>query len=310
MNSNNINWNRFKYSADNDFFRKWNPKMAYILGFTCADGGIHRKTLTWELSKKHESDKELLQRINGALESTYPIECRAKSIRLRISNPLILQSLLELGIMPNKSKILRMPVVPSEYLRDFARGFLDGDGWITTRIKSDCREISIGFCSGSKEFLKEFANELQQAVKIDHINFRHRTKYTKKQVLSNWYQIECYAESAYKIIKFIYDDLKNDDIYLERKFRIQMKAREFFIEMQARKKITKRWHGIEKEQNCKIEKLLQKFLFEDRMKPVEIARELNISLATVYRWLEKTKVRLPSNRGSEEWKQRILSWNH
>jgi len=41
--------------------------------------------------------------------------------------------------------------------------------------------------------------------------------------------------------------------------------------------------------------------------PREIAKKLGVSLSTLYRWLDKSKVRTLSARGSEEWTKRILT---
>lgn len=151
-----------------------------------------------------QPNRELLEQFNTTLASTYPIEKRKHSYRLRISNKIILNDINKLGIIPNKSKVLSFPSVPDEFLRDFIRGFLDGDGWITIRVRKN----------GVRE--KEF-------------------------------------ESG--------RDMKS---------------------------------------------LLQQLMFQKGLDGIQIAKELNIHSSTVYRWLEKTNVRKPSMRGSEEWKQRVF----
>jgi len=134
MKMGNINSGKRLYNINEDFFKLWNSKMAYILGFTCADGNIYNKTLSWDLSNKDISNLKLLKSFNMALNSNYPIINRPFSYRLKISNPIILRDIKKLGIVPNKTKILLFPHVPEKYLNHFIRGFLDGDGWIITSI--------------------------------------------------------------------------------------------------------------------------------------------------------------------------------
>ena len=54
--------NKLKYSVDESFFDKWTRQMAYILGFTFADGNIHHTSLSWDLQKR---DKEILVKIKN-----------------------------------------------------------------------------------------------------------------------------------------------------------------------------------------------------------------------------------------------------
>ena len=52
----NKNSGKRVYKINNNFFKKWTPQMAYILGFTCAEGNVHGRTLSWDLSNKFESN--------------------------------------------------------------------------------------------------------------------------------------------------------------------------------------------------------------------------------------------------------------
>ena len=161
-----VNPNRFKYKVNQCFFKYWNSQMAYVLGFTFADGNIHHVALAWDL----KSDVELLRKINRAMGSNYPIKKRKNSFRLRISNPFILQDVQKLGVIPDKTKTCLFPNVPGEFFRDFIRGFLDGDGWIYTR--EGRREISVGFSNGSHKFLKGLSRSLNKHLILTTNNLR------------------------------------------------------------------------------------------------------------------------------------------
>jgi hypothetical protein len=293
------------YSINEHFFKFWSSKMAYILGFTCADGCIYKKTLSWELSNKYDSDKELLIKFNKVMNSNYPIKERHNSIRLRISNPSILKDIRSLGITENKSKTLSFPKIPDEFLPHFIRGVLDADGWISFRIRKR-EEFCVGFSSGSIEFMKDLVNKLNIFVKIERFNLRRRTKITKNKSFSNVYQLEFYSENAIKLIKFLYGNLREDDLYLKRKYERQLLARESFHKTNNVRHFGNKWLRLEKEKESKMNDLLRTF-FKEGLIPKDMALKLGISLSTLYRWLDKSGVRTLERRGSEEWNRRIIS---
>jgi DNA invertase Pin-like site-specific DNA recombinase len=84
-----------------------------------------------------------------------------------------------------------------------------------------------------------------------------------------------------------------------------MKAREFFEATSKIKLFGKKWLNIERNNSSKMERILLELLNEGLI-PREIAEKLGISLSTLYRWLDKSKIRLMVQKGSEEWTKRIL----
>lgn len=277
---------RCVYNVDVNFFKIWNSKMAYVLGLTFSDGNIYKTTLSWQLQMR---DKELLFRTRNAMKSNYPIEFSIKknAVRLRISNPLLIESLKQFGLIPNKSKF---PSVPSRFLRDFIRGFLDGDGWIISGKRKN--EICVGFASHDRKFLEELVRHLNGHVPLTSNNLRAKEKVTKKGKISVLHQIEWYGTNAFNIIKFLYNDLKNDDLYLERKYKLQLEARKFYAES----KKGRRWKEVERKYNMPMEKLLSRLFIDKKLNGVQIAEILGISSAATYRWLEKTKLRIPAKK--------------
>lgn len=303
----NENSGKRVYSVNKKFFREWNPKMAYILGFTCADGCVHQRTLSWELSNKFPSDKEILERFSKELNSNYLVEERLKSYRLRINSIFLVKDLEKLGIVPNKTKILKFPKVPNNLLRHFIRGFLDGDGWIITRVRRNGgKEICTGFSNGSRVFMKGLVNNLRNILGISNFNLRERNKLTKKGKVALTYQLEFYSDNANKLINFLYGGLNKEDLFLRRKFEKQLIAKQFYEKTKKIKSFGKRWLSLEEHNKGDMVGILSKSLNEGLM-PREIAGKLGISLSTLYRWLDKSKVRTLSVRGSDEWAKRILT---
>ena len=283
-----INPNRFKYKVNQDFFKNWNSQMAYILGFTFVDGNIHHVSLAWDL----KDDIELLRKINKAMDSDYPIEKRKNSFRLRISNPFILQDVQKLGIVPNKTKTCLLPNVPGEFLRDFIRGFLDGDGWIYTR--EERKEISVGFSNGSQKFLEGLSKSLNKHLILTTNNLRTRKKITKNHKISTCYSLEYYCHNAHKIIQYLYDNLKKSDLYLDRKYKKQIEARKVFKSVLKRPEGIIRRREIEKEYSMPMQEILQKLIKKHRV--IEIAKKFDIHPGTIYNWFKKAKVRLPERK--------------
>lgn len=220
-----INPHLWKYKINVNFFKKPNSQMAYILGFLMADGSFGPTAVSFVVGKKR--DKLLLEKINRVMESDYPLKRRKDgSFRLRIFNPIIIRDLKKLNIKFGKVKNNTLPNIPSCFLRDFIRGYLDGDGWITSDRKN--MEISVGFSSGNRKFLMSLIKKLNQKLNLKTNNLRKREKITKNNKISTCYQLEYYSTNAYKIIKYLYDDLGKDDLFLPRKYQKQLKAREIY----------------------------------------------------------------------------------
>src|SRR5271154_3325218 len=120
--------NRRRYKLNESFFDTWSPEMAYVLGFWFADG-----YMTVDRSYRisfFSNDIQILGDIRRALESTNPIvgNNRDQSFCLRVHSKKLYEGLTRLGGFRAKSRTVTFPFVPKEYLRDFIRGYFDGDG--------------------------------------------------------------------------------------------------------------------------------------------------------------------------------------
>lgn len=286
-----INWNRFDYRVNIDFFKRWTPQMAYVLGFAFADGNVYKTTLAWDLKE----DRSLLEKINRAMASDYPVHRRRASFRLRISNPIIVRDLQELGVYPNKSKKMEFPKISSNFFSHFARGFFDGDGWI--HIRESRNEISLGFSSGSKLFLKGLILNLEKCIKISSSNLRERRSITKKGKESIKYQIDYFCGNAYNVLQFLYDGLGEDGLHLKRKYEKYLIARKLyeFISSGGRK-----YRVIQRNMNSPMKEILSTLMLEEELDGVQIAKRLGVHSSSVYRWLEKTGVRIPIPRKNHD----------
>jgi DNA-binding transcriptional regulator WhiA len=122
-----------KYRVNTAFFKTWSPEMAYVLGFVLTDGTIDGNTFT--IAQKNRA---ILERVNAAMQSNYPIRQRSNNgnssiFTLKINRQEMVEDLRRLGIAENKSRTVEFPDVPKLYLPHFIRGVIDGDGWVQDR---------------------------------------------------------------------------------------------------------------------------------------------------------------------------------
>lgn len=130
-----------RYPTKINYFENWSPQMAYILGFTLADGEVSDGMkkgygLFYDI---HPKDVEILNFIRDQISPTRPIHfytkndkttrARGKSTsynRLSLTSKTLALSVIKLGVKPRKTGKEEMPNVPKKYMPHFVRGFFDG----------------------------------------------------------------------------------------------------------------------------------------------------------------------------------------
>lgn len=278
-----------KYSVDENFFKVWSRKMAYILGFTYADGNIHRTSLSWDIQKR---DVDILGKINKALHSTYKIkEQRKSSYRLRINNQILIGGAIKHGLLSKKNIRNEIPKIPKGLIRHFVRGYLDGDGWVV--IRDGKREIDVGFASGNEAFLKDLNKVIKDVLSISAGKVRAKHKITPRGIHATVYQLEFYTANAVKILKWLYGDFCENDIYLERKHDKYLEAMQIsdFLESGTRKV-----RVIQRDFGRSMKELLDELFNRRRLNGVQIAEVMDVHCSSVYRWLSKTGIKYPVRR--------------
>lgn len=188
---------------------------AYWLGFLYADGYISGKNNnSVELSLKAE-DKYHLEKFRKFISCKKPINVSKSTedhmrCRCVVTNKHFHDRLIELGCVPNKSTKLKFPdtsIFSKESLVfDFIRGYIDGDGSITSTSRGGKLRIEV---IGTKEFLLG-------VMKIfgDKFNKILPTKSSKNGV--NNFRIVCSHLKAEKVGELLYS---GSTIYLDRKFQ-------------------------------------------------------------------------------------------
>jgi intein/homing endonuclease len=137
-----------QYTINENYFKTWSNNMAYLLGFFVADGNMPHDLQLISFSQK---DPFILDVIKKELNSNHPIVKNNKTgvSILNINSKIMKEDLMNIhGLTPNKSKDVKMPDVPNEYLNHFIRGYFDGDG----HINYEKRLVS--FVGGSLQFME------------------------------------------------------------------------------------------------------------------------------------------------------------
>lgn len=188
---------------------------AYWLGFLYADGYVSSKGNTVELSLKG-SDKDHLEKFRLFLSNKNEVKenktkCGNKEhtrCRLTMTDKYFHDALITKGCIPNKSLILAFPdkklFSTEDLIVHFIRGYIDGDGAVTT----GCTGYSIFEIIGTKEFLSGLT-DLYPALfsGLYHKDYRHP--------YSNTYFVSLGAKKSAEFGDLLY---ANATIYLQRKY--------------------------------------------------------------------------------------------
>lgn len=216
----------FKTKNEN-FFKKWTPEMAYILGFFTADGSMTKNKRGAHFIEIEITDKDLLYKIRDLFGSNHKIAERQrnnkwkKAFRLQIGSKAMFNDLLKLGLTPAKSKIIDLPKIPDQYFSHFVRGYFDGDGNVLSGYfkkpdrKNKPYTLCTRFTSGSRLILDNLKIKLSNMIGTDgSIN-----------VSENTWRLNYSINDSKKLFKFMYSNNRTDKlIYLERKYKIYKNA--------------------------------------------------------------------------------------
>lgn len=190
-----------KYPVNHNFFKKWSPEMAYVLGFFFSDGYVSsdRQVASIHLSQK---DHYILERINSIIESNRQVYVHSKSSYLKIDSQTLANDLVKLGCTPRKSQTLKFPSLKNNFLSHFVRGYFDGDGSIHFNKPNT---IKVSFVS-TKEFLEEMQLRISKIL---------RTKSNPINKVKSVWNVYYYGDDARKLCDWMYKNSKN--LYLKRK---------------------------------------------------------------------------------------------
>lgn len=210
---------KYLKKVNSEFFKNWNEEMAYVLGYVTADGCICvnknriKNNLTLDITS---AEKRHLYKIRRAINSDHKIGKKNNghgnnAFRLQIRNSILTQSLISLGIPPNKTFNLRPIHIPNEYFSDFARGFFDGDGTVYIYKVNKVKQIKVSFACASLVFIKDFNKRL-----CLNLNIPIKTVHIKKtKGERNFYDTYFYINDCEKLANYFYKN--NPSLFMLRK---------------------------------------------------------------------------------------------
>lgn len=205
---------RRKYIHDFDYFENIdNEHKAYWLGFMFADGYIVDYSNNYGEDsfgiKLKKDDKQHLEKFKLDISATNPIldtsDDLVESYRIQCTSQKTVDDLISKGCVKRKSLILQPPKnVPSILIKDFIRGYFDGDGSLSYYITNkNYRNYQIKIVS-----TQEFCEWLLDFFKKGNIYQDKRTQKTWVYEAGGIYQVRTICDFLYK----------NTTIYLERKY--------------------------------------------------------------------------------------------
>lgn len=206
-----------KYKSNEYFFNKLNAVSVYWAGFIAADGTLtfKDKGVSIGLNKK---DKEHLFKFKRAIRTNSPIkEVESNnSARIGIYSKKIFNSLINLGIKPNKSLSISHVDIPNKLMFHFVRGIFDGDGSISGNDKSHIQLCIVG----NKPFLEQIQDFFIRNLKISKTKIYPLTQ-------SNAYKLQYTGSQIFKVLKSLYYK-SNNNIRLTRKYKKYLDLKEKF----------------------------------------------------------------------------------
>jgi hypothetical protein len=156
-------------------FDDLSPDLAYVLGYFSADGSMYKNPRGGCYIAFTSTDLELIESVKKILKISNAVEVyKLKNpnhnprYTLQIGSKKLYQRFLDIGFTPNKSLIIKFPNIPKLYMRDFVRGFFDGDGcaylsYLPRKNRSGVyRNLQIKFSCGNRAFLEDLQHHLIQ----------------------------------------------------------------------------------------------------------------------------------------------------
>lgn len=184
---------------------KWSSEFAYAIGLLTTDGCLSKDGRHIDLTSK---DKEQLQNFLLCLKSDNKIGMKHSSLgerylRVQIGDVNFYKFLLNIGLMPNKTKVIGEIKIPDKYFFDFLRGHFDGDGTFYSywdlRWHSSFMFYTV-FISASKNHIDWLRKKIFNKLKIKG--------YINKSIKNSVYQLKYAKTESLKLLPKLYYNKK------------------------------------------------------------------------------------------------------
>lgn len=203
----------------------------YMLGVISSDGFVSNKPKMRYFSIVSK-DKDWLEQIVSRVSPMRPIKKMGSAWVVKFNNVKIVEWLCGLGCKEKKSLTLDFPKIPPSYIRDYVRGYFEGDGSISVGFYDKVKKekaykysyMTAYICSGSKLFIDSLSAILEGQ------GFQNKVTTTmsggSKLVpqKSKTYRVSFSGKKALRFVNWMY--YEEPAIFLPRKFELVKRARE------------------------------------------------------------------------------------
>lgn len=147
----------------------WTPALAWVVGIIATDGCLYGDGRHVAVVSK---DRALLETVMRCLGWSVRVSAHRSGFggpgpyyRIQLARAGFYRWLQEIGLTPNKSKIIGTLAIPDEVFRDFLRGCFDGDGSCYAYRDPRWPKSYLFYwelCSGSPTFIKWVRQRIQE----------------------------------------------------------------------------------------------------------------------------------------------------
>lgn len=206
------------YVFNDDFFSSWTPEMAWVLGWIVTDGTIQRDSnrLKIELNSK---DKDVLYKIGNLLMSEGLVireDLKFNRSYISMNNSNFIKDLNTIGVYPNKTFTVKVPSMPTDCIRHFIRGAIEGDGGVYTHKAQGYDIFSVMLCGN-----KYIVTTIKDLLKL-HLDIDARLEIDDRVSKGGLYKIRYYGANAISLCNWMYKDT-HKDVRLDRKYETYVK---------------------------------------------------------------------------------------
>lgn len=196
---------------------EWDEFTSYLFGLILADGCVHKPRGSKGIGQIDisSSDYEFLEKIATLLNLRHITHCRKGDYKLNYricwTDKDWYECLIRYNIKPNKSfepELLSESLFDSIILKDFIRGFFDGDGSVTVSERKGNKEITI-FLFGNNLLLTQILDSLPKEIR-DCFGILGNDKRR-----NDLYKVSCGSlKGTRKFYSYLYD---GSTVYMDRK---------------------------------------------------------------------------------------------
>ncbi|WP_142289579.1 hypothetical protein [Gottfriedia luciferensis] len=145
----------------------WTKRLAYVIGIIATDGTLRKNRKTIKIGLKDRRTIKFIRKVikEEVIGREYAIYIDKKKIgkktfllhTYQFTNHLFYDFCICIGLIPNKSLILKDLLIPTEFFPYFLLGVIDGDGNYNTLVRESkqgvIKHYHIRIVSGSEDFL-------------------------------------------------------------------------------------------------------------------------------------------------------------